>query len=119
MSEGTSRAVDGFVAADAVGHRVVHGGPRYEIPARIDDDVEQAIEEMTALAPLQNAGTLDAIRAARAALPGVPQVAVFDTGFHRTIPPAAATYDSREKFGTLDAIDRALNKSELTYTSSD
>jgi acetate kinase len=98
VSEGTSRAVDGFADADAVGHRVVHGGPRYEVPVLIDDAVEEAIEEMTALAPLQNARTLDAIRAARAALPGVPQVAVFDTGFHRTIPPAAATYALPERW---------------------
>jgi acetate kinase len=87
-----SRPVDGFVAADAVGHRVVHGGRRFIGPARVDDDVERAIEELSVLAPLHNRRALEEIRHAREALPDVPQVAVFDTAFHRTLPPAAATY---------------------------
>jgi acetate kinase len=87
-----SQPVDGFVAADAVGHRVVHGGRRFDRPVLIDEDVEQAIEELAVLAPLHNGRALDEIRRAREALPGVPQVAVFDTAFHRTMPPAAATY---------------------------
>jgi acetate kinase len=58
----------------------------------IDDAVEQAIEELSALAPLHNPANLQGIRAARAVLPDVPHVAVFDTAFHRTIPAAAATY---------------------------
>ncbi|MDH2444612.1 acetate kinase [Amnibacterium sp. CER49] len=77
---------------DACGHRVVHGGDRFDGPAVIDDGVEQAIEELSALAPLHNPANLQGIRAARAVLPDVPHVAVFDTAFHRTIPAAAATY---------------------------
>lgn len=87
-----SRPVDGFVPADAVGHRVVHGGRRFEQPTRIDDAVEQAIEELSVLAPLHNRRALEEIRHARAALPDVAHVAVFDTAFHRTMPPAASTY---------------------------
>ena len=75
----------------AVAHRVVHGGELRE-PARITEDVLAAIEAASALAPLHNRPALAAIDEAVAALPAVPHVAVFDTGFHATLPPAAATY---------------------------
>ena len=81
-----SRPVDGFEPADAVGHRVVHGGARYTEPVLIDDRVEEAIDELSRIAPLHNTPALRAIREARAALPDVPHVAVFDTAFHSTIP---------------------------------
>src|SRR5690349_7008954 len=81
-----AEAVDGFVAADAVGHRVVHGGPRFDRPVLIDAEVEQAIEQLSILAPLHNERALEEIRRAREALPGVPHAAVFDTAFHRTMP---------------------------------
>ncbi len=84
--------MDDFEPADAVGHRVVHGGARYTQPVLIDDEVEQAIEELSRIAPLHNTPALNAIREARAALPDVPHVAVFDTAFHATIPPEASTY---------------------------
>ncbi|WFE42163.1 acetate kinase [Micromonospora sp. WMMD998] len=80
-----------------VGHRVVHGGRRFSTPVRIDDAVVTAIEELVPLAPLHNPVNLAGIRVAREALPDTPQVAVFDTAFHHTLPEAAATY----------AIDRA------------
>jgi acetate kinase len=83
--------VDTIVRADAVGHRVVYGG-RFQTTCVIDDEVEREIERMTVLAPLQNRRTLDGIRQVREELPEVPQAAVFDTAFHRTIPAAAATY---------------------------
>jgi len=76
----------------AVGHRVVQGGTQFTGPTLIDDDVEKAIEEWSTLAPLHNPPNLDGIRAARAAFPGVPHVAVFDTSFHTTLPAAAYTY---------------------------
>ncbi len=87
-----SRPVDGFEPADAVGHRVVHGGVRYTEPVLIDDRVEEAIDELSRIAPLHNTPALRAIREARAALPDVPHVAVFDTAFHSTIPQLASTY---------------------------
>ncbi len=83
---------------DAVGHRVVHGGTRFSAPTLIDDAVEVAIEELSTLAPLHNPPGLAGIRAARAVLPDVPHVAVFDTAFHTTLPDHAATY----------ALDRAV-----------
>ena len=88
----TSRPVDGFEPADAVGHRVVHGGALYTEPVLIDDQVEEAIEVLSRIAPLHNTPALNAVREARAALPDVPHVAVFDTAFHSTIPREASTY---------------------------
>jgi acetate kinase len=87
-----SRPVDAFVAADAVGHRVVHGGRRFDRPVLIDEQVERAIEELSILAPLHNRRAIEEIHRAQEALPDVPHVAVFDTAFHRTMPAAAATY---------------------------
>jgi acetate kinase len=80
------------LAPDVVGHRLVHGGARFSAPVVVDDEVEAAVEELAALAPLHNPPGLLGVRAARQAFPGVPQVAVFDTAFHATIPAAASTY---------------------------
>ena len=76
----------------AVGHRVVHGGPRFTEATLITDDVEREIDELSALAPLHNPANVLGIRAARAALPGLPHVAIFDTAFHQTLPADAYTY---------------------------
>lgn len=75
-----------------IGHRVVHGGSRFDSATLIIDEVEQQIDDLAALAPLHNPVNLAGIRAARAVFPGIPNVAVFDTAFHRTLPPAAAAY---------------------------
>jgi acetate kinase len=75
-----------------VGHRVVHGGDRFSAPARIDAAVCDAIRELSALAPLHNPANLTGIEVCLAAFPGVPQVAVFDTAFHQTLPPHAFRY---------------------------
>jgi len=76
----------------AVGHRVVHGGARFTRPTLIDDAVLATLRELVPLAPLHNPPAIAGIEAARALLPGIPQVAVFDTGFHASLPPAATTY---------------------------
>ena len=76
----------------AVGHRVVHGGDRFDQPTLIDDAVLADIRELTALAPLHNPANATGIEVARKAFPDVPHIAVFDTAFHRTLPPAAYTY---------------------------
>lgn len=90
-------------SVDAVGHRVVHGGALYTQPTRITDDVVRGIESLTPLAPLHNPGNLLGITAMRNRLPHTPQVAVFDTAFHSTIPTVAATYaidaDVATKYG--------------------
>jgi acetate kinase len=90
-------------APDAIGHRVVHGGDEFTDPVRIDDDVEARIRALTDLAPLHQPKSLHGIDAVRAVLPGVPEVACFDTAFHAHLPDAAATYALpaiwREKYG--------------------
>jgi acetate kinase len=75
-----------------VGHRVVHGGVQFAEPTLIDDRVVATVAELVPLAPLHNPANLAGIEVARRLLPGVPQVAVFDTAFHRTMPDATATY---------------------------
>jgi len=76
----------------AVGHRVVHGGERFHASVRIDDAVVEGIEANIALAPLHNPANLQGYMAARAVLPNVPHVAVFDTSFHQTLAPEAFLY---------------------------
>ena len=78
---------------------MVHGADRYRRPVRVDDAVLSAIEELAELAPLHNPAAAAGIRAAWSALPDVAQVAVFDTAYHATLPPAASTY----------ALDRELS----------
>jgi acetate kinase len=70
----------------AVGHRIVHGGTQFDQPRLIDDAVLQGIEGLTSLAPLHQPHNLAGVRAAQEAFPSVPQVACFDTAFHRTMP---------------------------------
>ncbi len=82
----------GLPVPDAVGHRVVHGGPDLTAPTVVDDEALAAIEAVVPLAPLHNPANLAGIRAARAAFADVPHVAVFDTAFHATLPPAAHRY---------------------------
>jgi len=91
---------------DAVGHRMVHGGLRFTAPTLIDDAVVEAISELIPLAPLHNPPNLAGAREARRLLPGVPQVAVFDTAFHRTIPAEHATYAIDAKLAAAHGVTR-------------
>jgi len=77
---------------DAIGHRVVHGGERFVASTLIDDTVIAALEEFSALAPLHNPPNLVGIRCAARAFPGKPNVAVFDTAFHQTMPRHSFIY---------------------------
>ena len=79
-------------APDAVGHRVVHGGGRFYGPTLVDRDVHAEIAALEPLAPLHTRAALEGIDAVTEALPGVAQVASFDTAFHRTLAPEATTY---------------------------
>ena len=82
----------GIDGLDAVGHRVVHGGAALTSPTPITDAVLQQIQQCTPLAPLHNPANLLAIRTSQTVWPTLPQVAVFDTAFHQTLPDYAATY---------------------------
>lgn len=93
MLEESSRLDGRDLRIDAVGHRVVHGGEQFREPVVIDDDVVAAIDRVAEFAPLHNPGSIAGIKGARAAMGShIPMVAVFDTGFHRSIPAYAATY---------------------------
>ncbi|WP_296897396.1 acetate/propionate family kinase, partial [Thiohalocapsa sp.] len=87
-----SGVLGGIEELGAVGHRVVHGGEAFHAPTLVDDDVIAAIRQMIPLAPLHNPANLDGILVARELFPGVPQVAVFDTAFHQTMPRTAYRY---------------------------
>lgn len=76
----------------AVGHRVVHGGEAFHAPTVVDDDIIEAIRQVIPLAPLHNPANLDGILVARKLFPSIPQVAVFDTAFHQTMPRTAYRY---------------------------
>lgn len=98
---------NGFIKSldeiDAVGHRVVHGGENFSASALIDHKVIKAIEDCADLAPLHNPPNLQGILACRQVMPDKPQVAVFDTAFHQTMPPEsymyALPYEFYEKYG--------------------
>jgi acetate kinase len=90
--EGTARAVSGPKEIEVVGHRIVHGGPDFRQPARITPEVVAAITRYAEFAPLHNRAEVRGIRLVEQVLGKVPQVAVFDTAFHRDLPREAAVY---------------------------
>jgi acetate kinase len=93
MLEDSSRLEGEALRVDAVGHRVVHGGEQFREPVVIDDDVVAALDGLAEFAPLHNPGSIAWIKGVRAVMGShIPMVAVFDTAFHRSIPPRAATY---------------------------
>ena len=77
---------------DAIGHRVVHGGEFFKAPIRVDDSVKKGIMDCATLAPLHNPANLGGIIACESVFPGTPNVAVFDTAYHASIPPHAFLY---------------------------
>jgi acetate kinase len=81
-----------LASLDAVGHRVVHGGERFVAPVLIDETVIEAIRALIPLAPLHNPANLEGIETVAAIAPALPQVAVFDTAFHQTMPESAYLY---------------------------
>ena len=90
----------------AVGHRVVHGGEKFASSVVVNDEVMKAIEECSNLAPLHNPANLLGISVCKELMPGVPQVAVFDTAFHQTMPPKAYLYGLPYEAYTEDKIRR-------------
>ena len=102
--------VDGVIKStdeiDAVGHRVLHGGMEFFDSCIINDDVIAAIEKCIPLGPLHNPANLMGIRACQAVMPTTPQVAVFDTAFHMTMPPVAYRYAIPTEYYKNDDIRR-------------
>ena len=97
------KAVESLEEIKGVGHRVLHGGEKYSDSVLIDDQVIQDIKDLTKLGPLHHPGNLAGIEAMKKALPGVPNVAVFDTAFHQTMPAVnymyPVPYEWYEKYG--------------------
>ena len=91
---------------DAVGHRVVHGGEEFASSTLITDEVMKALERCSAFAPLHNPPNIIGIKACRAIMPEVPQVGVFDTSFHQTMPPEAYMYGLPYELYKEDGIRR-------------
>ncbi len=103
-------AVEGVIKStdeiDAVGHRVVHGGNKFAASTIIDDSVIKAIEDCIPLGPLHNPANLLGIRACQAIMPSTPQVAVFDTAFHMTMPAEAYRYAIPTEYYENDSLRR-------------
>jgi len=98
---GPDPVISGPEELEAVGHRVVHGGDKFQKPIRITQEVKNAIRELIPLAPLQNPASLAGIEILQALFPSVPHVAVFDTAYHATIPDYAAAYALPSEYNQL------------------
>ncbi|MGD7001524.1 acetate kinase [Corynebacterium halotolerans] len=94
------------VEITAVGHRVVHGGLLFSGPEILNDEIVEMIRDLIPLAPLHNPANVDGIEVARRILPDVPHVAVFDTGFFHSLPPAAALYALNHEVAVEHGIRR-------------
>lgn len=106
LTDATYGCIKSYEEIDAVGHRVVHGGERFSKSMLITEEVKDMIKECYPLAPLHNPVNMVGIEAVTDILPHVPQVAVFDTAFHQTIPPKAFMYAIPYKFYVEDHIRR-------------
>lgn len=92
LTDAECGVIKSMEAIDAVGHRVVHGGEEFAASTLITDEVMKALEKCSAMAPLHNPPNIIGINACKAIMPGVPQVGVFDTAFHQTMPAKAFMY---------------------------
>ena len=106
LVDGAIHEALGDRALDAVGHRVVHGGERFAEPELINNEITRAIERLNPLAPLHNPANVLGIRAIAKKWPDLPQVAVFDTAFHRTLPEHAWRYAVPDVLYTNHGIRR-------------
>lgn len=98
--------ISSFSEIDAVGHRVVHGAEKFSKSVLIDDEVKDMVKQCYDLAPLHNPANITGIEAIEAVLPDVPQVGVFDTAFHQTMPAKSYMYALPYKYYTEDGVRR-------------
>jgi acetate kinase len=105
LSDGKTRALASLSEIDVVGHRIVHGGMHFEEPVAITPEVRSAIAGVSELAPLHTPAALEGIEIVDSILGHVPQVAVFDTGFHRQIPLSSAIYP-----GPYDWVESGIRR---------
>ena len=106
LTDPTDGCIKSYDEIDAVGHRVVHGGEKFSESVLIDDAVKTKIRECYDIAPLHNPANMTGIEAITELMPDVPQVGVFDTAFHQTMPAKAYMYALPYKFYTEDGVRR-------------
>lgn len=106
LTDPNEGCIKSYDEIEAVGHRVVHGGEKFSASVLIDDDVKAKIRECYDIAPLHNPANMTGIEAITALMPGVPQVGVFDTAFHQTMPAKAFMYPLPYKYYTEDGVRR-------------
>ena len=104
--DSTYGGVKDMAEIDAVGHRVVHGGEKFASSVIITEEVEEAMRKCSELAPLHNPANLMGIDAIKAVLPGVPNVGVFDTAFHQTMPASSYLYGLPHRLYTEYGVRR-------------
>lgn len=106
LTDPVEGCIKSFDEINAVGHRVVHGGEKFNASVLITDEVKAMIKECYDIAPLHNPANMTGIEAITALMPDVPQVGVFDTAFHQTMPPKAFMYPLPYKFYKEDGVRR-------------
>lgn len=106
LTDAKEGCIKSFDEIDAVGHRVVHGGEKFNKSVLINDDVIAKIKECYSIAPLHNPANMTGIEAITALMPNVPQVGVFDTAFHQTMPAKSYMYALPYKFYKEDGVRR-------------
>lgn len=92
LYEGPAKVIESLNEISCIGHRIVHGGTKFQTPVLIDEKVKEEIKKLVPLAPLHNPVNLEGIEFMESLIPGVPQVAVFDTSFHLTMPETVKVY---------------------------
>ena len=106
LTDAKEGCISGYDEIDAVGHRVVHGAEKFTQSVLITDEVKEMVRQCYGLAPLHNPANMTGIEAISAILPDVPQVGVFDTAFHQTMPPKAYMYALPYKYYKEDGVRR-------------
>lgn len=119
LTDAKEGCINNYAEIDAVGHRVVHGGEKFSQSVLIDDAVKEKIRECYDIAPLHNPANMTGIDAITSLMPDTPQVAVFDTAFHQTMPAKAYMYALPYKYYTEDGVRRyGFHGTSHRYVSS-
>lgn len=106
LTDAKEGCIGSYGEIDAVGHRLVHGGEKFSQSVLIDEDVKAKVRECYDIAPLHNPANMTGVEAITALMPDVPQVGVFDTAFHQTMPAKAYMYALPYKYYTEDGVRR-------------
>ena len=113
LTDAKEGCIGSYGEIDAVGHRLVHGGEKFSQSVLIDEDVKAKVRECYDIAPLHNPANMTGVEAITALMPDVPQVGVFDTAFHQTMPAKAYMYALPYKYYTEDGVRRYGNGASM------